>query len=135
MRHVVPICVVVVFLAATSSTPASEHEYTDSLRYSCFDHPFLSVSAQVAEHEAFPDVDLRLTDPKGRNTGNGRQDRPIPNSHYGKIVEMPKHPERSKAVAVEVCDAIEGRYSFTVSEHGRGDYIVSVGGDDGKYGK
>jgi hypothetical protein len=79
-------------------------------------------------------VDLRLTDPKERSSGSGRQDHPIPNSYYGRVVDMPKNPDKSKAVAVEVCGAMPGRYRFTVSEHGRGEYFVTVSGEDGKYG-
>jgi hypothetical protein len=56
----------------------------------------------------------------------------MPNSHYGKIAEIPKVPERSKAVAIEVCGATAGRYAFTVSEHDSSAYAISITGDDGK---
>ncbi len=43
-------------------------------------------------------------------------------------------PERSKAVAIEVCNARPGRYTFTVSEHDNARYTISITGDDGKDG-
>jgi hypothetical protein len=107
-------------------------EYSDSLRFSCFDRPYLSVSAHVSGRRSFPNVELQLTDQYGRRAGIGKHDRRIPNSHYGKVAEIPKVPERSKAVAVEVCGATAGRYAFTVSEHDSSPYTISVTGDDGK---
>jgi len=107
-------------------------EYSDSLRYSCVDRPFLSVSANAPDRRSFPNVEIQLTDEHGRHAGIGEYDSRIPNSRYGKTAQIPKVPERSKAVAVEVCDATSGRYAFTVAEHDSVPYAISITGDDGR---
>jgi len=105
--------------------------YSESLRFSCFDKPFLSISAHSPKHDRFPDIQLEVTDGLGQRAGYGNYQRRIPESHYGKIAEIPKAPDRSRAVAVEVCNAKPGRYTFTVSEHGNFPYRISVTRDDG----
>jgi hypothetical protein len=125
----------VLFVFATVAwAQTKKSEYTNSLHYSCFDRPFLSVSAHVPDRRSFPNVELQLTDQYGRRAGIGKYNRGIPNSHYGNVAEIPKVPERSKAVAVEVCGATSGRYALTVSEHDNSPYTISVTGDDGKDG-
>ena len=134
MRGLLPVYLVVLALGATGTSRSTEPEYSASIHLSCHDSPFLSISAQTPRRDNFPDVELRLTDPLGRHAGSGSHDHQIPNAQYGKIVEIPtRRPSLSKAVAVEVCNAIAGRYIFTVTEHGKAEYRVSVSGADGKY--
>ncbi len=98
---------------------------------SCVGEPFLSVSASAPRHDAFIDLELGVVDPIGRLVGKGEHTHKIPRSHYGKIIEIPSHPETSKALAIEICGATPGRYLLTVSEHGSYDYRLSLGADDG----
>jgi hypothetical protein len=131
MRTLFLIYLVVIVLAATGDAQTSEPEYRDSIHLSCLESPFLSVSAHTPRHDGFPDVEIRLTNPQGRSAGNGPHDNQIPKSQYGKVAEMPKRPNISKAVAVEVCDAIAGRYVIRVTEHGSAEYRITVrGGGD-----
>jgi len=103
---------------------------TASLRQSCSDAPFLSITASAPRHDSFVNVELGLVDPKGRTAGTDRGDS-IPRSQYGKIVEMPLHPERSKAIAIEICDAVPGTYLISIAEHGDFDYRLDVTRDAG----
>jgi hypothetical protein len=91
----------------------------------------MSVSVSVPRHDRFVNVELELVDPTGRKAGGGDKNHTIPRSQYGKVVEMPSHPDRSKTVAVEICGAMPGLYLITLSEHGRLDYQLAVRGDDG----
>jgi len=106
--------------------------YSESLRYSCFDKPFLSISGHSPKHDRFPDIELEVRDTSGAQAGYGKYERRIPESRYGRVAEIPKAPEHSRAVAVEVCNAKAGRYTFTVYEHGNFPYRISVTGDDGR---
>lgn len=124
----------VVFVLAVCGTATSESTYLNSLKYSCLKSPFIGVSAYSPRHDGFPDVELSLTDPRGRNAGKDPRGVSIPHSEYGRTVEIPKSPEMSKSVALEVCDAVTGRYIFTVTEHGRAEYHIDVKGYDGKSG-
>lgn len=103
---------------------------TASLRQSCSDAPFLSITASAPRHDSFVNVELGLVDPKGRTAGMDRGDS-IPRSQYGKIVELPLHPERSKVIAIEICDAVPGTYLISIAEHGDFDYRLTVTGDAG----
>jgi hypothetical protein len=118
-------------LIAAGSTTTWATEYPQPLYFSCFDEPFLSVSVSAPHHDSFVNIDLGLGDPDGRSAGSGHHGRSIPRSQYGKVVEIPPHPEMSKAVAVEICGAIPGTYLIEVSEHGSFDYLLTVRGDDG----
>ncbi len=128
------VLLIIVLIAAKGGETRTTGNFTLSLKYSCHNKPFLSVSAYAAGHASFPDVDLRLVDPSGRSSGKGSEGKRIPNSHYGKVIEMPSHPASSKAVAVEVCDAIEGDYIVVVSEHSKGEYGFAVSADNGGTG-
>ena len=125
---------VVLVLVACGTASMSELRYRNSLKYSCLKSPFIAVVACSTRHDGFPDVELSLTDPRGRNAGKGAHGNRIPRSRYGRMVEIPKSPDMSKAVAVEVCDAVPGRYIFTVTEHGSAEYHIDVKGYDGKGG-
>jgi hypothetical protein len=125
--------IVLPLLAVPVSAQTANSEYPESLRFSCLSASFLSVSADTLPRDDFPDVELRLVDPSGRSAGAGYHKRRIPHSRSGKIIQIPKHPE-IKAVAVEICHAIPGRYLLTVAEHGKRQYGISITGDDGKTG-
>ena len=117
-----------------TGSPAAEAqatEYSPSLHYSCVDDTFLSVSVSAPLHDSFVNLGLGLVDPHGRSAGSGHHGDIIPRSRYGKVVEIPPHPEMSKAIAVEICGAMPGSYLIEVSEHGSFDYRLSVTGDDG----
>lgn len=101
----------------------------ESLVFSCLDKPFVSVAAMGPKHDGFPAVELVLTDPKGRNAGLGHNR--IPHSSYGNIVEMKRYPERSKARAVEVCNAEQGIYALEVHELSNERYLLEAKGEDG----
>lgn len=105
-----------------------------SLHYSCSDRPFLSVSAYLAHHSGFPDLDLRLIDPLGRSSGTSNTGKGIPKSQHGRIIEIRRLPMSSKAVAVEVCEPVDGDYVVVVSEHTDGRYGFSVRADNGHTG-
>ena len=126
--------IVLLAFATAALAQTKQSQYSNSLRFSCFDLPYLSVSAHVPGRRSFANVELQLTDQSGRRAGIGKYDRRIPNSRYGKTAEIPKVPDRSKAIAIEVCGARAGRYAFTVSEHNSSPYTISVTGDDGKDG-
>jgi hypothetical protein len=117
-------------LAGATSAQTAINKYTPSLRLSCVDTPFLTVNVSAPDHDSFVNVELGLVDPKGRTAGADVANS-IPRSRYGRIVEMPSHPEKSKVTAVEICGATPGKYVISVSEHGDFDYRLVVGGDDG----
>ena len=118
-------------LTLAVSLGTAETKYSQSLHFACLNDPFLSVSVSAPRHDRFVNVDLGLVDPTGRKAGTGDDNHPIPRSQYGKVVEMPSHPDSSKVVAVEICGAMPGTYLITLSEHGSFDYRLSVSGDDG----
>jgi hypothetical protein len=132
MRKLISILVVFIGVATTDGASATGYRSGLGFRLSCFERPFLSVSAHTARHGSFPHVDLRLVDPLGRTAGNGNHSSRIPNSNYGQTLEIPFHPGRSKAVALQICNATPGRYVLVVSEHGKENYYISVEGDDGR---
>ena len=117
-------------LAGVALPQTAVNKYTPSLRFSCVDTPFLSINVSAPHHDSFVNVELGLVDPKGRTAGANSADS-IPRSRYGRIVEVPSHPDMRKAIAVEICDAIQGKYVISVSEHGNFDYRLTVAGDDG----
>jgi hypothetical protein len=110
---------------------AASTGYSQSLHFACLNDPFLSVSVSSPRHDRFVDIELELVDPAGRKVGGGGNNHPIPRSQYGKVVEIPSHPESSKAVAVEICEPMSGAYLISVSEHGTLDYHLIVRADDG----
>jgi hypothetical protein len=128
MRNVLPLCAIL-FVVGAANAQNPKPEYSESLHYSCLYSPFLSISAHSRRHDNFPAVELRLIDPLQRHAGDIVDAPQIPKSHYGKIVEIPRRPEISKAVAIEICDATPGQYLITVSEHVRTEYVISVTGD------
>jgi hypothetical protein len=134
MGRALALLVIILFTVTASETQTKSSNSRQSLRYSCIDKPFLSVSAYTAGHASFPDIELRLIDPLGRSSGNASEGKRIPSTQYGRVIETPKHATRSKAIAVEVCEAIQGDYLVVVSEHGEEEYGLSVRADDGGTG-
>jgi hypothetical protein len=125
---------VLIIVVAAGQAVGREVKPALSLRYSCFEKPFLSVSMYVLPHrDIFPDVELRLIDPRGRALGSAKQRRVL-KFRSGKVIEIAKQPTRSKAVAAEVCGAMQGDYSLVVSEHENGQYRIAVRADDGGTG-
>jgi hypothetical protein len=120
-----------VLLRIAASAQVADAQPHKSLRFSCIDKAFLSVSVSAPRHDHFPNLDLGLVDPAGRTAGMGHDDRSIPNSQYGMVIEIPSHPDMSKAVAIEICDAGPGAYLVSVLESGEKDYRLSVSADDG----
>jgi hypothetical protein len=120
---------VLLTLAGSAGAAASDH--AKSLRFACFNEPFLSVSVSAPRHDRFVNIELGVVDPAGRKAGSGDDHDPIPRSQYGKVIQIPSNPEWGKAVAIEICGAMPGTYVITVLEHGSVDYRLSVSGDDG----
>jgi hypothetical protein len=112
----------IVLLTLGGSTGTAGTGYSQSLR---------CVSVSAPRHDRFVNIELGLVDPAGRKGGSGDDNRPIPRSQYGKVVEVLSRPESSKAVAVEICGAMPGPYLISVSEHGTLDYRLAVTGDEG----
>ena len=125
----------IIVLAARSAL-AKEVSPPLSLRYTCFNKAFLSVSVYVPHRRSFPDVQLRLTDLLGRTFASGRQRKGTAKIYSGRVIEIPGqgHEESSKAVAVEVCGAMQGDYAVVVSEHTNAEYGIAVRADDGRLG-
>ena len=100
-----------------------------SLELSCPTSPFISVSASSPDLDAIPSVRLSLQDPSGRIQGFPVATKTIPKSSYGAIAELPKHPQRSKALALEICDAQQGEYHLVIAEFGNAPYRLNVRAD------
>lgn len=120
-----------VLLSLAASAQVADTQPHKSLRFSCIDKALLSISVSTPRHDHFPNLDLGLVDPAGRTAGMGHDNHSIPNSQYGRVIEIPSHPDMSKAVAIEVCDARPGAYLVSVLEGGERDYRLSVSADDG----
>jgi hypothetical protein len=99
-----------------------------SLALECIGKPFLSITARTKSRDTFPSVGLLLTDPLGRTKGIAAQGTGIPHSRYGEIVQIPSQPQRSRALAIEVCGAEQGAYEVVVTEQGGEPYVLDVTG-------
>ncbi len=121
------VLVVALPISAQNATNVKE-----SLRFSCNNRPFLSISVSTMNRDSFPEVELKLKDPNGKAVGAGGAGKAVPNSQYGRVVEIPKIP-RTKAIAIEICDSIQGDYEVTLRELDSGSqYRLSVRADDGR---
>jgi|HubBroStandDraft_2_1064218.scaffolds.fasta_scaffold25008_1 hypothetical protein len=134
MRRGLAFLLIILLTVPAGETQTKSSKPRQSLHYSCLDKPFLSVSAYAAGHTSFPDVGLRLIDPLGRSSGNDSEEKPIPNNQYGPVIEIPKHATRSKAIAIEVCDSMQGDYLVIVSEHDKQEYGLAISAHDGGAG-
>lgn len=130
-RLALPKLFLLLMLIAAGPRTMEAAAYSQSLRFSCFDDPFLSVSVSAPQGDSFVNIGLGLVNPDGRSAGSRQHGRSIPRSQYGRIVQIPSLPKMSKAVAVEICGAMPGAYLISVSEHGNFDYRLTVSGDDG----
>ena len=121
-------CLFVVSLAVYSLVGIGEASTKprNSLAFSCLDSPFISFFAAGPAHRTFPAVSLSLIDPLGRSGGSGTKNDAIPDSHYGPVVEIPEHPEYSKSLALEICNAEQGVYEVKVTELGNEPYVLGV---------
>ncbi len=127
-----PRCFVVLIIAlATGRALAKDVKAAVSLRYSCSDKPFLSVSVSTQHRDSFPDVQLRLLDPEGGSVSSDSKHKEIPKSQAGKVIEMPGHAAISRVVAAEICEAVQGDYALLVSEYADGQYRLSVAAEFG----
>jgi hypothetical protein len=98
----------------------------ESLARHCFNEAFVSLSARTRNRDTIPNVSLLLTDPLGRMQGEGVRGAGIPTSSYGQIVQVLSSPQRSRALAIEVCGAVEGEYEVMVKEQGTENYVVDL---------
>ena len=124
----------ILVLVASCSGQTVRSEPTPSLKWSCHGQPYVQVTASVPYNGAFPELELRLTDPMGRTIGFGSHKKRIPYSHYGKVVELPEHPDISKTLEAAVCRAVRGHYALEVKSHDSVHYVLSITGEDGKDG-
>jgi len=123
---------VIVFLTGGSiGSQSSSTQPTTSLAFSCRDKAFVSVSASTPNHESIPAIGVALTDPIGRTAGFAIKRGDIPDSGYGPVIEIPKLPQRSRALALEICNAEQGLYEIKVTERGDKSYRLTVSGTGG----
>jgi len=117
----------ILLIGALAQDSAGSAKHTkDLLLYSCFHKPYVGVTAKTPQSDNFAAIELRLTDPTGRTAGYGPHKKLMPHSRYGNVIELPKLPNRSKAVAVEVCGAEQGTYELEVREHDSQAYILTA---------
>jgi hypothetical protein len=69
-----------------------------------------------------------LKDAHGRSAGNRSGGVEIPDSRYGGIVEIPNMPDHSRSLAIEVCNAQQGRYELKLRETKDEAYRLTVSG-------
>jgi hypothetical protein len=110
----------------------SPAQATTSLAFSCLGKPFISVSGSTANHGSTPALELSLSDPLSRTAGFEAKGDHIPDSAYGPVIEIPKLPESSRALALEICNAEQGVYEIKVTELGDKAYRLTVSGTGGK---
>jgi|GEM_PF-3877390 len=100
-------------------------------RLSCPQSSFLSIAVSTPLGDRFPNLELGVVDPLGRTLGYGQDEHVIPSSRYVRTIQLPELPDRSKAVVIEVCNAVAGFYVVSVAEHSNLEYELSVSADDG----
>jgi len=110
------------------ASQTSPTEARTSHAFSCLDKPFVSVSGSTKDHESIPALGLSVTDPLSRTDGFVSKRGNIPDSTYGPVIEIPNLPERSRALAFEICNAEQGVYEIKISELGDEAYRLSVSG-------
>jgi hypothetical protein len=120
--------IMILILTRSLSTAAQDKtsQNTESLALHCFEKPFVSASVRTRSRDVVPAVKLSLTDPLGRSQGERTRSPQIPASSYGEVVQIPRLPDRSRALAIEVCDAEQGVYKLRVEEHGDEPYVLDV---------
>lgn len=104
-----------------------------SLLHSCSDKLFLSVSVATLDRRHFPDIQFKLTDPAGTALGSGVKRKPFAKARYGRVIGIRSNPAKSKAIAAEMCGAMQGDYVVDLSEQGSEKYRLDVSADEGRY--
>jgi hypothetical protein len=122
------IFVIVFLIGGSIGSQSSSTQPTTSLAFSCLGKLFVSVSASTPNHESIPAIGLALSDPVGRTAGFAIKRGDIPDSSYGPVIEIPKLPQRSRALALEICNAEQGLYEIKVTEFGDKPYQLTVRG-------
>lgn len=118
--------IALLFLTCYALSSETAPEARPSLLFSCLDKPFLSISASRPSHDALPPVSISVSDPSGRTVGpEPRQDK-LSTATYGPVIQIPKMPQRSIAIAVEVCGATQGLYDITITETGKARYRLTA---------
>jgi hypothetical protein len=125
------ILVIVLLTGGSIGSQSSSTQPSTSLAFSCLGKPFLSVSASTPNQESIPAVGIVLSDPVGRTEGFAIKRGDIPESGYGPVIEIPKLPQRSRALALEICNAEQGLYEIKVTEFGDKSYRLTVRGTGG----
>jgi len=120
------VTLVLITISCFTGTPCMASVSKPSLELNCLDRPFLGVAVSTPERNAIPTVQLTLRDPLGRAAGAGIKHTRIPHSRYGNVVQIPNDPERSRMLAVEICDARQGVYTITIREGGNSRYRLEV---------
>lgn len=126
----IPLMLVLATVSWSAAGQSNQARIPESMVYVCDEKPFLSVAARTKDRDVFPTVDLSISDPAHRTQGERRSGAKIPESRYGRVVQIPKMPQHSKALAIEICNAEQGPYELTVEEHGNGAYVLAVSGSD-----
>lgn len=121
----------VLIIALTAGKASTKDAAPVSLLYSCSDKLFLSVSVATLDRRHFPDDQFKLTDPAGRALGLGAKHKPFAKARYGRVIGIRSNPARSKAIAAEICGAMQGDYVVDVSEHGSEKYRLGVSANEG----
>jgi len=116
-----------IFAVSAWTTPnANGHLQQSSLETQCENSSFLSISARTRTRETAPHVELLLRDSSGRVQGQGVRIGEIPMSRYAEIVQLPRDPQKSRALAIEVCNAEVGLYEIEIKEKGTEPYVLDV---------
>jgi hypothetical protein len=76
-----------------------------------------------------PMVKLTLIDPTGRTQPRSTDHGSIPESRYAEVLEIPKAPNQSEALAIEICNPSQGTYHLKIEETGTQPYRITVTGD------
>ncbi len=120
--------VFIVMACCSCSAQVTATRMHESLAFRCLDKPFISVSVRARDGDTVPAVRFSIADPQGREQGEGVRGAKIPSSSYGDVVQVRTAPQRSKALAVEICKAEQGAYDIKVEERGITPYILDVSG-------
>jgi hypothetical protein len=124
---------VLIIALTAGNASAKDASPAVSLLYSCSDKLFLSVSVATFDRRHFPDVRFKLTDPAGKALGSGVKRKLFPKARYGRVIGIRSNPARSKAIAAEICGAMQGDYEVNLSEQGSEKYRLAVQADEGSH--
>ena len=116
------------FLVLVGQSLRSENipQAKPSLLFSCPDKAFFGVSASTPKHDALPSVSISVSDPSGRTISPEGGENNLPGAAYGPVIDIPKMPQQSIALATEICGAEEGVYKITITESGKASYRLTA---------